>query len=137
MRTAASPRPLLASVTVPATTPVWAAAVVAASARPIADPANLAKKRVPPGERDVRIFPPEWNAHCPFFRLRRERVKMGASVRARLVTVLLPNNVGMERLDIVTGIPSRCTRHDTGARAVYSQESKGSKLHMGRTLGTK
>ena len=48
-------------VTVPETTPVWAAAVVAARTRPIAEPANLAKKRVPPGERDVRIFPPEWN----------------------------------------------------------------------------
>src|SRR5689334_16159390 len=82
MRTAASPRPLLASVTVPATTPVWAAAVLAASARPIADPANLAKKRVPPGERDVRIFPPEWNGHRPFFRHRGERVKMGTSVSA-------------------------------------------------------
>jgi hypothetical protein len=57
--TCCSGRPVFASTTEPATAPVWAAAVVATRSKANAEPARLAKELLPPGERDVRIFPSE------------------------------------------------------------------------------
>jgi hypothetical protein len=41
----------------PDTTPVWAAATLAARAKATAEVASLAKELVPPDEHDLRIFP--------------------------------------------------------------------------------
>ena len=56
-------------------------------------------------------------------------------MQARLVTVLQQHNVGMERSNIATGIPSRCTRHGHWRAADLFARVEGIEVAHGMNFG--